>query len=226
MSQPTRSIAATAATALSLRVFLARPGSRGGAVALLQSRYDGRFIAPPPSGRRDGTRRAEGRMTMRWALRRVRGAPARTCSLVHGRSTRISRLGAGRKSSRREPGLAFERASTRSRRGSPWDGCGVRGPSGRETAGQGSLPAPLTQGSGSRRVVGTRSTSRWTASGDLPWSGKYGFGGDREPAALAESSLVTRPKGWSPKWKAKPMVPGVSSPHRRRSQCALRPAAR
>jgi hypothetical protein len=41
VSQPTRSIAATAAAALSLRAFLARPGSRGGAVALLRSRHDG-----------------------------------------------------------------------------------------------------------------------------------------------------------------------------------------
>ncbi len=81
--QPARSIAATAAAVLSLRAFVARPGSRGGAVALVRSRYDGRFIARPPSGRRDSARRAEGRMSMRWALRSVRCAPGRMCSLVH-----------------------------------------------------------------------------------------------------------------------------------------------
>ncbi len=59
--QPARSIAATAAAVLSLAAFLARPETRVGAVALLESRYEGRFIARSPSGCRDGTRRAEGR---------------------------------------------------------------------------------------------------------------------------------------------------------------------
>jgi hypothetical protein len=46
--QPARSIAATAAAVLSLRAVVARPGSRGGGVALLRSRYDRRSIARPP----------------------------------------------------------------------------------------------------------------------------------------------------------------------------------
>jgi hypothetical protein len=52
--QPARSTAATAAAVLSLRAVVTRPGSPGGAVALLRSRYEGTFIARPPSGRRDG----------------------------------------------------------------------------------------------------------------------------------------------------------------------------
>ncbi|MCW7943249.1 hypothetical protein AAW14_14590 [Streptomyces hygroscopicus] len=47
--QLARSTTATAEAVLSLRAVVARPGNRGGAVALLRSRYDGRFIARPPS---------------------------------------------------------------------------------------------------------------------------------------------------------------------------------
>jgi len=47
--QPARSTAVTAAAVLSLRAVVARPGRYGGAVALVRSRYDGTFIAQPPS---------------------------------------------------------------------------------------------------------------------------------------------------------------------------------